>query len=324
MGIFKKQNKVKDMLIRQWLTEDELIELIPLMDSSDTYHLCKQSQASSRVLIEALKYIDEIDARYVFRSVKFPSREIVKWANRYFSTYSDPEIYFTDEEYESFFENMKAILGNPNCPANILEKFFDIGVKEFDSKIACHKNISNKLFNAIIKLDKVDLLENLCRNEGLSKNQIDKLIALPFPMIHKTLLTNPIVDEGVFLKATKSSQPSSDDVNQRIKEAKSKRTSKTRFTALSRDTDISVRLALSTNTDLTTEVLEHWLTHENNLDVLLSVYENQYLSNKAEHLIWMELKQYEYGFGTERLTESQAVSVEEFLEDYRIHLLFGD
>jgi hypothetical protein len=321
MGLFSKPDKVKQKLLKQYLSESELLVLIPLMKSSDAFHLCRQSQASAKVLVEALKYIDEVDARYAFRNVKMPVREIQTWSNRYLKKWNDPSKGFTTEEYEAFFENMKSILGNLNCPTDILDKFFDLGVKEFDNAIARNRNVSSKVFNLIISMDNIELLENLCRNEGLSKTQINKLVKLPYPRIHKVLIENPIISEESFQNASLSSSPNADEIAKRIKEAKSKSITKSKFLALSRDTNTEVRIALSTNKSFSSGMLESWLAHETELDVLLSIYEHQYLSDRAEQRIFEGIKD---AGRFSKITEDQSKMVEKIKKSYYLNLLNSD
>ena len=126
MGLFRKQDKVKQKLLKSWVSEDELLALIPLMDSSDAFHLVRHSQATSKVLVEALKYLDEVDARHVFSHPKIPVREMRTWANRYINKWNGPVGNFTTLEYTAFQNNMESILGNPNCPTDILDNFLSL------------------------------------------------------------------------------------------------------------------------------------------------------------------------------------------------------
>lgn len=321
MGLFSKPDKVKQKLMKPWVSEEELLALLPLMNSADAFHLCRQSQATSKVLVEVLKYLDEIDASYVFRHANIPVREIRVWANRYFDKYKNPNTGCTSEEYNAFLKNMKSILGNSNCPTDILDKFFDLGGVEFHNTIARNRNISSKLFNLIVSKDEIELLENLCRNEGLSKTQIKKLVELPFPRIHKVLIQNPIIGEESFQKASLSSSPNADEIAKRIKDARSKTITKSKFQALSRDTNTEVRIALSTNKSLPFGMLESWLAHESELVVLLSIYEHQYLSDEAEQLIFMEIK--DLGIQS-KMTEDQSKTVAKIKRGYYLNLLHSD
>jgi hypothetical protein len=301
MPVFKKKNIILEKLKDKFLSEQELLDLLPYLKSSELYLLTKQVWITPKVLAQAAKLANDKDLDSLLCHPKFPVRELKKYAESSLVKNKKSKV---DSEYVLYsIDNYEAIASNLNCPGELLELLYGTVSDEVDNRIASHPNLPNKLFKQIIKDDDIEILKKLCLNPILTNTQLNTIFKLKYTILDKYISQNPNLDEENFGFVNNRSSENLEISNQKIKKVKNiKLDNKSLLNdldelhKLSRDESTRVRVEVAKNSLLPSKSLEEMIKSENELEVLLTIFENQYLDSRSRTLIEKRLEEFDWPY----------------------------
>lgn len=277
MGFFNYKNPISKKLAKTVLSELELAEALPFLDSQNISQFAKQPWLTAEILTDAIKYLEEDDFHWIFDHKKCPSHVISEWAMPAIKDYFDSTSHYDPDEIDIFIENLYSAVSNPNCPGKVLEKAFGID-DDIDEAISRNPNVTIKIVDKILKKDELIKIKSLCLNFNLSEAAINKIIAINYSEINKVLLKNPKINSRQLKAIQASVKPQKTTQNRKLKEATDMWTSQDDLHALTRSVERKVRIAAATNLRLPTKSIESLIENEESAEVLLSLYKSRHLN----------------------------------------------
>ena len=307
MGLFNRSQSVGDKLRKNQFQEAELLSFVPLLKMGDAQYLSKQRRATQEVLISAAEVVDESELHYLLSHPRFPTRGLTRHGEIAYNLLYTNDLDLSRTRYESVSRNVTAILRHPNCSPETLDRFFSGSgswlSKPRDTVILFNPNISNEIFETVIALDDLDLLLALAQNQSLDGSKLQRLIDLPYSLLHEKLKAHPRISEDTLAQISTETEASAETLLQKVTEASSLTTSAENLHALSRDVNFSVRLAVAGNRNLPAESVESLIEstklskypiNEESLEILIVLCEAHVLNSHQARMIWKKF--YEAGF----------------------------